>query len=180
MSQHIFLRPALLSREAFAPFGEVIEKPGARHFPMNGGKLERFYDLADIQVGAETGGRPVMSIASCRETSELPIQITFLERHPLGSQAIYPLFNEIMMVVVAPPGEKISAEQIQAFYSNGQQGVNFHTGVWHLPIIALEEQQEFMLVDRGGPNQNCDEFHFDDSIEISLLPTGSKHTDRLV
>lgn len=176
MSQNISLTPNPLTREAFAPYGNVIEKPGARHFPMNGGKLERYYDLADIRVGAESEGRPVMSIASCCEASKLPLQIRFLERHPHGSQAIYPLFKETMIVVVAPPGERILAEQIQAFYSNGHQGINFHVGVWHLPIIALEDGQEFMLVDRGGPNPNCDEFHFENKQAVRLLPIGDKQT----
>ncbi len=177
MSKNTSLTPAPLTREAFAPFGDVIEKPGARHFAMNGGKLERYYDLANIQVGVESSGRPVMSIASCRETSNLPMQIQFLERHPHGSQAIYPLFKGTMIIVVAPPGERISADQIEAFYSNGQQGINFHAGVWHLPIIALEDEQEFMLIDRGGPNRNCDEFHFEDTQEIVLLPVSNKPTD---
>lgn len=177
MSENISLKPIPLTRDAFALFGDVIEKPGTQHFPMNGGKLERYYDLADIQVGVESGGRPVMSIASCCQTSKLPLQIIFLERHPHGSQAIYPLFRDTMMVVAAPPGERISANQIQAFYSNGQQGINFHAGVWHLPIIALKDEQEFMLVDRGGPSHNCDEFHFETDMHIHLLPIGDKQTD---
>lgn len=180
MSNRISLTPASLTREAFAPFGDVIEKRGARHFPMNSGMLERYYDLAGIQVGAESGGRPVMSIASCLKISELPMQISLLERHPHGSQAIYPLFSETMLVVVAPPGEQIAINQIRAFYSNGQQGINFHAGVWHLPIIALEDQQEFMLIDRGGPNHNCDEFHFGDTQEIYLLPASDKQADQPV
>ena len=178
MSETISLTPAPLRHEVFAPFGDVIEKPGARHFAMNGGKLERYYDLANIQIDVESGGRPVMSIASCRQTTQLPLQIGFLERHPHGSQAIYPLFKETMIIVVAPKGEHIAAEQIQAFYSNGHQGINFHAGVWHLPIIALEDEQEFMLVDRGGPKRNCDEFHFDSDTQIRLLPVGDQQTNQ--
>jgi ureidoglycolate lyase len=170
MSNIIRLTPAPLTREAFAQFGEVIQTEGARHFEMNGGKLERYYDLANIDVGVKTGGKPVISIANCMEITELPLTIPFLERHPHGSQAIFPLFNQCMMIVVAPAGELISADRIRAFYSNGAQGVNFGAGVWHLPIIALKTAQAFLIVDRGGPNKNCDEFYFDEADEITLLP----------
>jgi len=167
------LTPAPLTSEAFAQFGDVIQTEGARHFEMNGGMLERYYDLANIDVGVETGGRPVMSIADCVKITELPVSITFLERHPLGSQAIFPLCSQGMMIVVAPAGELISPDDIRAFYSNGTQGVNFHAGIWHMPIIALEPAQAFMIVDRGGPNENCDNFYFDEADEITLLPAAN-------
>lgn len=168
MPQEIILSPVALSKSGFSPYGDVIQKAGAQHFPMNAGKLERYYDLADIQIGAETGGKTVMSIARCRETSSLPLQIDFLERHPLGSQAIYPLFKQSMIVVVAPAGEQIKAEEVRAFYTDGQQGINFHARVWHLPIIALEAEQEFMLIDRGDTRPNCDEFHFESGTRLIL------------
>jgi len=170
VTQMIQLTPTLLSAEAFAPYGDVIQTEGAQHFKMNGGKLERYYDLANIDIGMATDGRPVMSIARCLQTTKLPLCFSFLERHPHGSQAIFPLFSQTMIVVVAPASESILPDSIRAFYSNGAQGINFHAGTWHLPIIALEPEQAFMIVDRGGPNKNCEEFHFDGEQEITLLP----------
>ncbi len=172
MSGSIRLKPAPLTTEAFSQFGDVIQTEGARHFEMNAGKLERYYDLAEIDA-INSGGRPVMSIASCKQITELPVEITFLERHPQGSQAIFPLFNETMIVVVAPVGEQISPDTVRAFYSNGHQGINFRTGVWHMPIIGLETGQAFMIIDRGGPGQNCEEFHFDAPDQITLSPVSS-------
>ena len=52
----------LLTREAFAPFGDVIELDGARHFPINGGTTERFHDLARVDVGRDGGGRPLNNV----------------------------------------------------------------------------------------------------------------------
>lgn len=40
-----------LTREAFAPFGDVIELEGARQFPINQGTTTRFHDLANVEVG---------------------------------------------------------------------------------------------------------------------------------
>jgi len=168
MKRRIEIEPTPLTAEAFAPFGEVIQTRGAQHFEMNAGKLERYYDLASIDIGAENGGRPVMSIAHCKQTTALPMDIKFLERHPHGSQAIFPLFKQTMLAVVAAPGEQVNPEHIHAFYSDGTQGINFQPGTWHLPIIALEPGQQFMLIDRGGARQNCDEFYFDEEHHITL------------
>ena len=73
MSESRILRVERLTREAFAPFGDVIALEGARHFPINGGTTERFHDLATIDVCAD-GGRPLVSVfraqrARCRSRS---------------------------------------------------------------------------------------------------------------
>ena len=38
------LLPRPLTREAFAPFGDVIETEGAHHYPINQGTTERYHD----------------------------------------------------------------------------------------------------------------------------------------
>ena len=48
-----------LTREAFAPFGQVIEQDGAHNFPINAGKCTRYHDLANIETTGEKA-RPVM------------------------------------------------------------------------------------------------------------------------
>jgi len=48
----IELKCELLTREAFAPFGDVIEASDAvKHFTINAGNTERYHDLADVHVG---------------------------------------------------------------------------------------------------------------------------------
>lgn len=168
---NIELVPELLTQAAFAEFGEVIHVDTAKaHFTMNDGRLERYYDLASINVGADTGGRPIFSIARCNEPSALPMPITLLERHPLGSQLFYPLFTDPMIVVVAPSGDKIDPESIRAFYSSGDQGINYYAGTWHLPVVALRPNQTFMIVDRGGSEKNCDVYDFDQRERVQLQP----------
>ena len=167
----ISLSPQLLIASDFSNFGNVIQTNDAQHFSMNAGKLERYYDLADIEVGTQSGGRPVISIAECKQITDFPCEIRFLERHPHGSQAIYPLCSQPMMIVVAPIGESISPKDIRAFYTNGQQGINFHAGVWHAPIMGLTPDEKFIIIDRGGPNDNCEEFYFNETDQIMLLAT---------
>ena len=157
-----------LSKQAFEPYGDVIQIDGAHHFSINNGTIERFHDLATIETGNDEEAMTLLSIAQSNQASQLPLRIHLLERHPLASQAFYPLFDEPMIVVVAPHGEQVSPASLKAFYSNGKQGVNFSRGVWHLPLIALRPQQKFLIVDRGGPGNNCEEYHFNSLDEITL------------
>jgi ureidoglycolate lyase len=50
-----------LTREAFAPFGDLISLAGAHHYPINDGTTERFHDLATIDV-SDQGGKPLVSL----------------------------------------------------------------------------------------------------------------------
>lgn len=143
-----------LTRAAFAPFGDVIERSGAVHFPINNGTTERYHDLAQVQLhGADA--RALISLAVAQPI-RLPFPVRMLERHPLGSQAFIPLAARDFLVVVA-------AADLQplAFLATGGQGVNYHANVWHHPLLALGQVSEFLIVDRGGPGDNCEEVQLD-------------------
>jgi ureidoglycolate lyase len=89
-----------LTKAAFAPFGTVIETEGAPRLPINQGTTTRFDALAAIDA-AHGGGSPIISLFRGTRRSD-PIAIRLLERHPLGSQAFYPLVDAEWLVVVAP------------------------------------------------------------------------------
>ena len=144
-----------LTREAFAPYGDVIELEGARHFPINGGTTERFHDLAQVEIGADEGGRPLISVFRGQPRPQ-PVEISMMERHSLGSQAFVPLGDVEYLIVVAPAGE-FDPAGLRAFHTKGWQGVNYARGVWHHPLIVLEREGDFIVVDRGGSQPNCDE-----------------------
>ena len=158
----MILKAQPLSQERFKPFGDVIETFGAEHYPINAGNIERFHDLAQVEVGADEGGRALISIFKCNQPSTLPHRIEILERHSLGSQAFVPLDHARMVIVVGPASETMQLDQLQAFISNGRQGVNYRPGIWHMPLIAFSPGLEFIVVDRGGVGDNCDEVELKD------------------
>jgi len=151
-----------LSATAFAPFGEVIEvSDAARHFSINAGYAERYHDLARVEV---SGGRPLISIFRARPRA-LPLALTVLERHPLGSQAFMPLSGRPYLVVVAPAADasRPDLSRLRCFRAGPGQGVNYAAGTWHHPLLALQAECDFLVVDRGGAasDHNCDEFLLD-------------------
>jgi ureidoglycolate lyase len=152
-----------LTRAAFAPFGDVIETEGARHYPINAGMCERYHDLARV----ETAGPNACQLISIGvgKPYELPLQLKMVERHPLGSQAFIPLSPEPFLVIVASDeGGKPGVPR--AFMSNGTQGVNYPINTWHGVLTPIGQQQRFLIVDRGGDGNNLEEFFFDQPIKI--------------
>ncbi|MBX2856574.1 MAG: ureidoglycolate lyase [Rhodobacteraceae bacterium] len=152
-----------LTREAFTPFGEVIETEGAHAFPINQGTTTRFHDLCRVDVSDE-GGKAILSIFRGTPRPH-PIEIKMLERHPLGSQAFFPLNPEPWLAVVAlstPDGAAPDLNSLRCFRANPQQGVNYAKGVWHHPLLCLAPRQDFLIIDRDGSGNNLEE------IEIAL------------
>ena len=74
-----------------------------------------------------------------------------------------------MVVVVAPPGESVDADELRAFVTNGRQGINYHRGTWHMPLIAFDTGQDFLIVDRGGKEANCDTHGLDRIVMLEAV-----------
>ena len=146
------LRVEPLTREAFAPFGEVLEPAGAQTvYEINAGTAQRFHALARVDIAGEDG-QAVISLFRAQPRT-LPFVVEALERHPLGSQAFMPLGDAPYLVVVAPD----PASPPRAFLARSGQGVSFRRGTWHHALLALERESDFLVVDRAGTAPNCDE-----------------------
>ncbi|MDI6028148.1 ureidoglycolate lyase [Corticibacterium sp. UT-5YL-CI-8] len=163
MTRIITARP--LTRENFAPFGDVIDTDSESHFPINAGKCIRHHDLARVETAGDNA-RTLISIF--RGTPyDFPLQLTMVERHPLGSQAFMPLSPNPFLVIVCPdtpngPGAP------QAFLTASGQGVNYPRGRWHGVLTPVGAPQDFLVVDRGGDGTNLEEFVFPEPYEIRL------------
>ena len=147
-----------LTREGFEPFGEVIQCEGAESFLINNDKCERFHALSHVEASAE-GGHPVINIFRGQPYA-MPLELAMMERHPLGSQAFYPLSSNSYLVVVAEDKAGTPAN-IRAFMASPDQGINFKPNTWHGVLTPLHEVCDFLVVDRAGPGNNLEEHHFD-------------------
>ena len=147
-----------LTAEAFKPFGDVIEaNEAARHFSINQGYAERYDKLALVDAN-DSGGQAAISVFRAKART-WPIELSVLEKHPLGSQAFMPVSGHAYMVVVAPGVEQPDVDKVQCFLASATQGVNYAKGTWHHPLLALHDG-DFLVVDRSGAkgDMNCVEF----------------------
>lgn len=153
MSRAIAIQP--LTRDAFAPFGQVIETDGAHHYPINKGMTERYHDLARIELGG-AHPRPLISLFRGQPYT-LPLRLDLIERHPFGSQAFYPLSDAPWLVIVAPDDSGTPGTPL-AFRPAPGQGVNIAMNTWHGVLCPLDRPSDYLVVDRGGDGNNLEEF----------------------
>ncbi len=153
-----------LTRDAFSPFGRVIEADPSTMKMINGGNTQRFHALAEAEAAGD-GARVILNIFRGQPRA-FPFEVTMMERHPLGSQSFSPLNGRSYLVLVSEdeggrPGEP------SVFLARGDQGVNYHRNVWHHPLMAIGETSDFLVVDRDGPGNNLEEFFFDQPFLIN-------------
>ncbi|KKC32187.1 ureidoglycolate lyase [Devosia psychrophila] len=153
-----------LTASAFSSFGQVIELAVANHYPINAGMTERYHDLARVELGG-VHARPLISIFRGQPYT-LPLSLTLVERHPLGSQAFYPLGTASWLVIVAED-DSGTPTRLRAFRPSLGQGVNIAMNTWHGVLTPLEAESDFIVVDRGGDGNNLEEHVF----EIPYLVT---------
>jgi ureidoglycolate lyase len=92
----------------------------------------------------------------------LPFTVEMMERHPLASPGLRarcrasPIWSSSR-----PPAPRRGVDELRVFLARGDQGVNYATGVWHHPLLALDAVCDFLVVDRSGTAPNCDEVTID-------------------
>jgi ureidoglycolate lyase len=164
MSKTIMAKP--LTKSAFAPFGEVIEKQGSEERIINNGNCVRHHDLAKIELEGPNA-QPSINIF-CGQPYAMPLTLKMVERHPLGSQAFIPMHDKPFLVIVCPdengkPGTPV------AFITTPGQGINLPKGQWHGVLTPLNEPGDFVVVDRIGEGDNLEEYYFENPFIVDLV-----------
>jgi ureidoglycolate lyase len=119
-----------MTREAFAPFGVLIDSRGAR----------------EIDLG---GGTPALTGATAEPR---PFRFEFMARHARTMQAFAPLASSEAIICVAPPNDAAApeVERVVAFRVEGRLPYAYHKGTWHTPPFAAGEWYSYLVVDRAG------------------------------
>lgn len=150
------LKPEPLTSDAFKPYGDVIELGTKQPITINSGNCQRYSDLASLDIDAS--GKTGISLFDASAYSN-PLTLTYVERHPLGSQAFLPTSSDPYLVVVADDNND-QAQTPKAFITNGFQGVNYHRNTWHGVLTPVIRQSLFVVVDYIGDENNLEEYEF--------------------
>lgn len=163
---HYTLTPKRLTPEAFAPFGDVVQRSGKTPIMINDNNTERYDSLAKIQL-CKANDTAVVNIFRA-QPRPMPMRIRMMERHPFGSQSFHPLSGEDYLILVAEAYESLSPEHLHLFLATADQGINYHKNTWHHPILGLNKVCDFLVIDRKGVGHNCEEFFFNDDENIHI------------
>lgn len=126
----IRLKVQRLTREAFAPYGVLVDSRGPR----------------EIDLG---GGTPAITGAT---SERRPLRFEFMARHTRTMQAFAPLASSEAVICVAPPSDSDApeVERVAAFRVEGRLPYAYHKGTWHTPPFAVGEWYSYLVVDRSG------------------------------
>ena len=162
----LVLKP--LTAAGFAEFGDLIDgDTPCERYPINEGLTQRHNALARVDCAAE-GGTPALSLFRAQAVTS-GFVLRSMERHPLGSQAFINTSGHPYAIVVAPPGP-LDESAIQGFLGSANQSISYHRGTWHHYLLALEAASDFVVVDRLGPGNNCDETALQSTLRLVLTP----------
>ncbi len=145
------LKPKPLTKEAFEKFGEVVSCENRDSKIINNGYAQKFYELCTMDANEKDGSSTLHIYIG--KNREFPLHINMLEKHPYFSQTFMPRSKEPFLCVVALGEGKPDFSTIEAFVTNGDQGVHYNRGVWHFPLICLKDKEEFIVIDRTDKNQ---------------------------
>jgi len=121
-----------MTREAFAPYGEIISERGHIELDLDGARASVFAQTVEAQ----------------------PFEFDFLGRHQRTEQVFSPLGSAQSIIAVAPPSEEGSAlpdaRRLAAFLVDGSCAFKLHRGTWHTSAFPLGERATFLVLDREG------------------------------
>jgi ureidoglycolate lyase len=153
-----------LNLESYSPYGRVImaSPRGEPGRPANRGTARRFNHLApmeDLRPGAATLN---VCVFRCAPRLAFPLPVALLEKHPASTQVFLPMNARRYLIIVARGGDRPDLTTVAAFIATGAQGVSYHPGVWHHPMIALDAEIDFScLVWEDGTESDCVEVPYE-------------------
>ena len=158
------LMPQPLTRDSYAPFGDLISADCGTPTAANQGTAQMVGRLTAIQNLRPDIATQNWKIYSCTPYLQRPVPITLLEKHPYSCQLFAPLGqNGAYLVVVAHGDSEPDLTTIRAFIATPQQAVTYRPGVWHMPMTLLDQRGDMLSVvyEDGSP---------DDCVLYSLPP----------
>jgi ureidoglycolate lyase len=119
-----------MTREAFAPFGVLIDSRGS----------------VEIDLGE---GKPSLTGAT---SERRPFRFDFMARHKRTMQVFSPLASSQSVIAVAPPNSDAApdVDRVVAFLVEGRLPYAYHKGTWHTPPFPVKEWASYLVVDRAG------------------------------
>lgn len=145
-----------LTREAFAPFGDVLSDEGLEPLAVNLYRnTTRLYRPARVE--ADDQQELLLQRSRLR-----PFTVTHLERHARIAQLFLALDGGPFVVVVAAPDAPErnglpAPAAVHAFLVPGGTGVVLHRSTWHEPPYPLADGTRFLISSHAALTEGLEE-----------------------
>jgi ureidoglycolate lyase len=154
-----------ITRDAFAPYGWLIDAGGQSGRAINAGSSQRIDGLSELAFDA-AGGAPCLALFRAEARDPVgPWQE--MERHRLGTQSFIPLNGVRCVVLVAGGRDRPDPSKLAAFVVGGHQGITLRAGTWHHALLALD-RGDFVVLERQAAQVDCDVARLAEPVRIVL------------
>jgi len=150
-----------LTREAFAPYGQVLMAVGD-----DAQRQEFAASLKNYRPQATLNMAFLLS-----KPSDPPWHIHTLERHPHSAQSFVPVHGTRYLAAVCPSAADGTPDVngLTAFIAKGTQAVNYNPNVWHVPHRVLAGPGMFIMLRWDcGNAEDTEYFPVDPPIRLYL------------
>jgi ureidoglycolate lyase len=150
------LRAVQLQGREYVSYGDVIAATGSA-CSANAGTAQRFDHVAALE-NLRPGARPNLCVFRVEPAAANPFPVRMLERHRHSTQVFIPMGGASRyLVVVCGGGDAPDPATLKAFVADGAQGISYHPGTWHHPLIALDRTTDFTcLVYEDSTQDDCE------------------------
>lgn len=161
-------RPLALA--SYAPYGAIVEARDALPRSANHGTAQAWDALASLE-STRSGARCTASLFRCLAHRDATLPIRWLERHPCSTQMFVPMRVGRYLVAVAQGGDAPDLATLSAFVVEGARAITYHPGIWHHPMVSLDDDGDFVnVIFADGTEADCDEVRFDVPPAMVELP----------
>lgn len=192
---HVIAQP--LTPEAFAPYGGVISADhqikNVLSSAANYGTAVKIHKVAPIVNGfakcpSQQPATARWNIFRCSAPKHLiksaGLKHTYtakvLERHPYSTQTFVPMGQsrekDSFLVIVAKsdpsqPQSLPDPSSVKAFVCKGNQSVTYGQGIWHAPMVVIDEATPHIdfavfIHENDVPEEDCQECYFDPGYQV--------------
>jgi ureidoglycolate lyase len=140
----VVLVATAITPEGYRPYGDVLsaDRHDIAARPANQGTAAR-KDGQIVLAHDRPAARANFASFRCTPRTEWPMLISLLEKHPRSTQVFVPMKGEAFVVVVALGGDAPDLTTLRAFIAGKGVAISYRPGVWHHPMIALDEETDF-------------------------------------
>lgn len=164
------IKTECLTPSSFQSFGSVIQgNVSLNSVEANQGTARRVNFISKLENTRSFAIANLCTFAVTHKT--LPFTVKLLEKHPHSSQLFMPFATSTAtyLVIVALGNDEPDLGTLKAFIASPSQAINYHAGIWHHPIIALEHNIDFFcIVHEDGSEQDCIEHYLDSELIVSM------------